>query len=131
MSNTLNGVFRKKKGASVNGTVGTMTRVSVNVPSKVNRQTNATLIRRYTRDGFEWNKWALPTIAQLKTTGEQFLLDGDHRRHMYKQFHPDEEDMPAWVIEVEDVKEFHLGISGEGRQSFKDVKQYRRRKRWL
>ena len=28
----------------------------------------------------------------------------------------------------EDVKEFYLGISGEGRQSFKDVKQYRRRK---
>ena len=31
----------------------------------------------------------------------------------------------------EDVKEFYLGISGQGRQSFKDVKQYRRRKRWL
>jgi len=31
----------------------------------------------------------------------------------------------------EDVKEFYLGISGEGRQSFKDVEQYRRRKRWL
>ena len=31
----------------------------------------------------------------------------------------------------EDVKEFYLDISGEGRQSFKDVKQYRRRKRWL
>jgi len=31
----------------------------------------------------------------------------------------------------EDVKEFYLGISGGGRQSFKDVKQYRRRKRWL
>ena len=31
----------------------------------------------------------------------------------------------------EDVKEFYLGISGEGRQSFKDVKQYRRRKIWL
>jgi len=31
----------------------------------------------------------------------------------------------------EDVKEFYLGISGEGRKSFRDVKQYRRRKRWL
>ncbi len=31
----------------------------------------------------------------------------------------------------EDVKEFYLGISGEGRRSFKDIKQYRRRKRWL
>ncbi len=31
----------------------------------------------------------------------------------------------------EDVKEFYLGISGEGRQSYKEFKQYRRRKRWL
>ena len=31
----------------------------------------------------------------------------------------------------EDVKEFYLGISGEGRQSYRDFKQYRRRKRWL
>ena len=31
----------------------------------------------------------------------------------------------------EDVKEFYLGLGGEGRKSFRDVKQYRRRKRWL
>jgi len=31
----------------------------------------------------------------------------------------------------EDVKEFYLGISSSGRKSFKDVKHYRRRKRWL
>ena len=33
--------------------------------------------------------------------------------------------------ENEDVKEFYLGIGGEGRRSFRDVKHYRRRKRWL
>lgn len=31
----------------------------------------------------------------------------------------------------EDVKEFYLGISGAGRTSFRDMKFYRRRKRWL
>jgi branched-chain amino acid transport system ATP-binding protein len=31
----------------------------------------------------------------------------------------------------EDVKEFYLGIAGSGRKSFRDVKHYRRRKRWL
>ena len=31
----------------------------------------------------------------------------------------------------EDVKEFYLGVGGEGRRSFRQVKQYRRRKRWL
>ena len=35
------------------------------------------------------------------------------------------------LSENEDVKEFYLGMAGEGRQSFKDVKHYRRRKRWL
>jgi branched-chain amino acid transport system ATP-binding protein len=31
----------------------------------------------------------------------------------------------------EDVKEFYLGLSSSGRKSFRDVKNYRRRKRWL
>jgi branched-chain amino acid transport system ATP-binding protein len=31
----------------------------------------------------------------------------------------------------EDVREFYLGIGSGGRRSFKDVKHYRRRKRWL
>ena len=30
-----------------------------------------------------------------------------------------------------DVKEFYLGVSEEGRKSFRDVRSYRRRKRWL
>ncbi|MDP4795493.1 MAG: ABC transporter ATP-binding protein [Rhodospirillales bacterium] len=33
--------------------------------------------------------------------------------------------------ENEDVKEFYLGLSSTGRKSFRDVKHYRRRKRWL
>jgi branched-chain amino acid transport system ATP-binding protein len=31
----------------------------------------------------------------------------------------------------EDVKEFYLGLSTSGRRSYRDVKHYRRRKRWL
>ncbi|MCO6391189.1 ATP-binding cassette domain-containing protein [Aliihoeflea aestuarii] len=33
--------------------------------------------------------------------------------------------------ENDDVKEFYLGVGGEGRKSFRDVKHYKRRKRWL
>jgi branched-chain amino acid transport system ATP-binding protein len=33
--------------------------------------------------------------------------------------------------ENEDVKEFYLGVGGADRKSFKDVKSYKRRKRWL
>ena len=35
------------------------------------------------------------------------------------------------LAENEDVKEFYLGISSEGRKSFRDFKHYKRRKRWL
>jgi len=35
------------------------------------------------------------------------------------------------LAENEDVKEFYLGVSREGRKSFRETKFYRRRKRWL
>ena len=37
----------------------------------------------------------------------------------------------AELRENPDVKEFYLGLSGEGRKSYRDVRSYRRRKRWL
>ena len=40
---------------------------------------------------------------------------------------------PAKLLKDEDVQEFYLGLHGEGgeRKSFRDVKHYKRRKRWL
>jgi branched-chain amino acid transport system ATP-binding protein len=41
-------------------------------------------------------------------------------------------DGPAKELrENPDVKEFYLGMSDDGRKSFRDVRSYRRRKRWL
>ena len=41
-------------------------------------------------------------------------------------------DGPAKALaENKDVKEFYLGLSTEGRKSFRDRKSYRRRKRWF
>ncbi len=40
-------------------------------------------------------------------------------------------DGSATLAENTDMKEFYLGISSEGRKSFRDMKSYRRRKRWL
>jgi branched-chain amino acid transport system ATP-binding protein len=41
-------------------------------------------------------------------------------------------DCPASQLrENADVKEFYLGLGAGGRMSFRDVKHYRRRKRWL
>ena len=41
------------------------------------------------------------------------------------------EGAAAELAANEDVKEFYLGVSGAGRKSFRDMKFYRRRKRWL
>jgi branched-chain amino acid transport system ATP-binding protein len=41
-------------------------------------------------------------------------------------------DGPAASLrENEDVREFYLGLAGERRKSYRDVKHYKRRKRWL
>jgi branched-chain amino acid transport system ATP-binding protein len=37
----------------------------------------------------------------------------------------------ASLSENADIKEFYLGISSGEKKSFRDVKHYRRRKRWL
>jgi branched-chain amino acid transport system ATP-binding protein len=35
------------------------------------------------------------------------------------------------LLNNEDVKEFYLGGGSEDRKSFKNIKSYKRRKRWL
>jgi branched-chain amino acid transport system ATP-binding protein len=42
-------------------------------------------------------------------------------------------DKPAEVLrEDEDVREFYLGLRSEGQgRSFREIKHYKRRKRWL
>lgn len=42
-------------------------------------------------------------------------------------------DSAEALVENPDVKEFYLGVStsGEGKKSYRDVKHYKRRKRWL
>ncbi|GAC1330861.1 MAG: ABC transporter ATP-binding protein [Beijerinckiaceae bacterium] len=54
------------------------------------------------------------TYGYILETG-RIVLDGD----------------AAALRENQDVKEFYLGISGTDRRSFRNVKHYKRRKRWL
>ena len=51
----------------------------------------------------------------------------DHDRRFGHRKHP----VAKSLRENEDVKEFYLGLSSGERRSFRDVKHYRRRKRWL
>ena len=35
------------------------------------------------------------------------------------------------LLDDSDIQEFYLGLGAEGERSFRDVKHYKRRKRWL
>ncbi|MCA3594052.1 MAG: ABC transporter ATP-binding protein [Methylobacterium sp.] len=54
------------------------------------------------------------TYGYIMETG-RIVMDGDARA----------------LRENEDVKEFYLGVSGGDKKSFREVKSYKRRKRWL
>jgi branched-chain amino acid transport system ATP-binding protein len=62
------------------------------------------------------------TMAALKVADYGYILENGR-----VVMDGDAEDLR----ENADVKEFYLGLSSSGRRSFRDVKHYRRRKRWL
>jgi len=62
------------------------------------------------------------TMAALKVAGYGYILENG--RVVMDGAAED-------LRENADVKEFYLGLSSSGRRSFRDVKHYRRRKRWL
>lgn len=85
---------------------GYMGPVSVEVQGYVNRNTKAKVLEKNLRDGWDWNKFT-PVIVAKFPGGEQRLLDGDHRRHMFRLVFPSEKTMPAYFIDVKDMQEYH------------------------
>jgi branched-chain amino acid transport system ATP-binding protein len=82
------------------------------IVSRLNREENVAVLLA------EQNAAMALRFAQYAYVMEsgRIVLDGDART----------------IGENEDVKEFYLGLSGVGsRKSYRDVKHYRRRKRWL
>jgi branched-chain amino acid transport system ATP-binding protein len=58
-------------------------------------------------------------------------LEVAHRGYVLEQGRIVLEGSAQDLAENPDVKEFYLGMGAEGRKSYRDVKHYRRRKRWL
>jgi branched-chain amino acid transport system ATP-binding protein len=82
------------------------------IVSRLNREENVAILLA------EQNAAMALQFAQYAYVMEsgRIVLDGDRRT----------------ISENEDIKEFYLGLSGVGqRKSYRDVKHYKRRKRWL
>ena len=92
------------------GKPGTYGKVDVNVESLINRATKLPVIRKYLKDGFDFNKFTRPIIAVFPD-GREVLLDGDHRRAMFKHVFPGKSKMPCYRINVTDEKDTTVFLS--------------------
>ena len=74
----------------------------------------------------------LGTSILLVEQNAKVALNIAHRGYVLENGRIVMEGSREELLNNEDLKEFYLGISASGeRRSFKDIKQYRRRRRWL
>ena len=116
MSNHIIGSFSKKfqQQSTINvigkqpSWMANLPQVDVNIPSKVNRDTQATILERHLNKtgGFDYRLWDAPKIAELPD-GSRFLYDGDHSRHLYKLAFPEADKMPVALRNIDTIEELH------------------------
>tara|TARA_R110002020_G_scaffold48694_5_gene138756 strand:- start:1036 stop:1941 length:906 start_codon:yes stop_codon:yes gene_type:complete len=88
------------------GKPGKYGNVDVGIKSLVNRETKAQQIKKLLKDGFDWKKFTPPLIAVFPD-GREMLLDGDHRRAMFRTAFPNRTKMPCFRIKIACEKEYH------------------------
>lgn len=84
--------------------------LSVDTLSLINRDTKIESLNKIVkrRGGFDGDLWQPPRAGRIRATGEVFIFDGDHSRHLYKIFHPEAKTMPIQVIDVDSKEEIHI-----------------------
>jgi len=107
-NNTLSGKKPLKKIPIVGSPPTPALRKVGTIKSKINRDTQAKLLRKFLRDGFDWRMFVPIHMAIVKELGNvELLLDGDHRRHMAIMALGDEQDVLVTLVEVDTLKEYH------------------------
>ena len=83
--------------------------IPVDTPSLVNRDTLEKNLKKILQsmNGFDGRIWNEPRVARVTSTGEEYIYDGDHSRHLYRLNHPAEKTMPAKIVDVERKEEVH------------------------
>ena len=121
MSNEIIGYGKALKNITktINNSEGKIVSVDAKaIESKVNRNTEATTLFRYLREGFDWAKWSLPIVAYIKSEDREYILDGDHRRHMWNECFPDK-PMKVLRIELDNMIQYH--------ETFTEINRYKRK----
>lgn len=92
-------------------TPGRIGEVSVDIDTICNRDVLESRTKKYMDKGWDWNLFSNVIVARFTggmRKGQEFLLDGQHRRQMFKEAFPDKETIPAYIIDVEDEQDYHL-----------------------
>jgi hypothetical protein len=81
----------------------------VDTPSLINRDTEIKNLKKNlkVRGGFDGQMWQAPRAGRINATGETFIFDGDHSKHLFKLTYPDAKTMPMQVIDVNNKEEIH------------------------
>ena len=124
MSIELKGNLKKGFNTSnikISGQEPTLAYVSVDVIGDVNRDTKASLISKYLKDGWQWSLFTPIAVAQFPEGSgiPDKLVDGDHRRHMYRLAFPNAKTIPALIYKLNDMQEYH--------KLFSDINCYKRK----
>tara|TARA_R100000008_G_C3570685_1_gene161906 strand:- start:16 stop:927 length:912 start_codon:yes stop_codon:yes gene_type:complete len=108
MSKNMTGKAKLPNSASItiHGHPGQDLDVSVDIQGEINRNTDSKRVKKYLKDGWKWTLYSRIIVAKFPNK-EMLLLDGDHRRHMYKLAFPEAETIPAYVIDVDSMEEYH------------------------
>tara|TARA_R100000808_G_scaffold6295_1_gene18864 strand:+ start:2144 stop:3154 length:1011 start_codon:yes stop_codon:yes gene_type:complete len=81
----------------------------INTPSLINRDTKLASLKKNmkVRGGFDGALWQAPRAGRVASTGEIYIFDGDHSKHLFMFAYPDAKTMPVQVIDVESKEEIH------------------------
>tara|TARA_R110000787_G_scaffold51408_2_gene121853 strand:+ start:14607 stop:15641 length:1035 start_codon:yes stop_codon:yes gene_type:complete len=81
----------------------------IDTPSLINRDTEEKFLKKIlkSRGGFDGGIWQPPRAGRVKSTGEVYIFDGDHSKHLFILANPDATTMPVQVIDVESKRDIH------------------------
>jgi len=94
------------KQIKILGKKGVLKDVPTSIQAIVNRPTLLSTLERYLERGWDEALFS-PILVAKFPDGTLYLLDGDHRKHMWRIVFGPDKPIPAYIIEVDDEKEYH------------------------
>lgn len=81
----------------------------VDTPSLINRDTEEKALKKIlkSRGGFDGALWQPPRAGRVKSTGEVYIFDGDHSKHLFRLANPTATTMPVQVVDVDSKRDIH------------------------